>query len=497
MKRSTESPEIADRLATGAAERARRRMGVPEWAGWPGTRGGVWLLSALCLVLVAVLFGVTGSAISRARDGLEVIGRGEGPKVVATADLYFALSDMDAQMANVLLMGSEHSLGDGREAALVRYEQSRKEAGRALLHAAQLAEGGPAEEQNVRAVMDGMNSYENLVAQARLLNDEAGRPAGEPSDEVVRLYRRAGGLMRRDLLPKAYNLTLDSGATVRSTYQRNSSAASVGVALVAGSVTALLAALLGLQLFLRKRFRRRYNVPLAAATAGVLVFGLAAMAMLEQQAALLRTAKEEGLDSVLALSRARAISTGMNADQSRWLMDPGRAGAYEQTFLEDAQMVLFLVPRDSDVPGDLESYTAEVAEAVPDHTDYPGRMLGLLGEEIRAGGVEGREEVQRQTLRDYSAYLQADRRMRELAENGRIAEAVDAHMSGEDSVEDLFDRYERSLIRLTALHKNTFDTAVAEAGAGLRGWDAALLGACLGVAALVVLGVRPRLAEYR
>ncbi|WP_186356110.1 hypothetical protein [Streptomonospora sp. PA3] len=497
MKRSTEAPEIADRLATRAADRARRRMGLPPWVGRPGTRGRLWLLSALCLVLTGVLFAVTGSAISRAREGLEVIGRGEGPKVVATADLYFALSDMDAQMANVLLMGSEHSLGDGREYALIRYEQRRAAATDALLHAAQLAAGDPVEEENVRAVMEGMNRYENLVAQARLLNDEAGRPAGEPPDEVVELYRRAGELMRQDILPKAYNLTLDSGATVRSTYEENSAAASVGTALVAAAATALFAALIALQLFLRKRFRRRYNLPLAAATAGVVVLGLGAIGMLEQQAALLRTAKEDGLASVLSLSRAHAISTGMNADQSRWLMDPGRAHTYEQNFLEDAETVLFLVPENGHLPGDLESYTGEVAKAVPDPTAYPGKTLGLLGEEIRPGGVEGREEVQRETLRFYSAYLEADQEMRKLAEEGRIGAAVDAHMSGQDSVEDVFDRYERSLVQLTALHRNTFDTAVAEAEAGLRGWDAALLGSCLGFAALVVLGVRPRLAEYR
>ncbi|GAA4942652.1 protein kinase G-activating protein GlnX [Streptomonospora halophila] len=497
MKRSVEAPEIADRLATRAADRARALVGLPPWLGRPGTRGWVWLLSALCLVLTGVLFAATGSAIARAREGLDIIGSGEGPKVVATADLYFALSDMDAQMANVLLMGAEHSLGDGRAAALVRYEQRRSDAGEALLHAAQLAEGDGTEEENVRAVMEGMNRYEHLVAQAQLISDEAGRPAGSPPEEVVRLYRQAGELMRRDLLPKAYNLTLDSGATVRSTYQENSSASSVGIALVAAAATALLASLVALQIFLRRRFRRRYNLPLAAATAGVLVLGLAAIGMLEEQAAHLRSAKVDGLDSVLSLSRARAISTGMNADQSRWLMDPGRAVTYEQNFLEDARMVVLLVPEGSEPPGDLEGYTAEVADTVPDHTAYDGRMLGLLGGEIRSGGVEGREEVQRRTLRDYSAFLRADQRMRSLAEDGRIGAAVDAHMSGEESVEDFFDRYERSLVQLTALHINTFDTAVADARAGLRGWDAVLLGACLGFAALVVLGVRPRLAEYR
>ncbi|WP_461002374.1 hypothetical protein [Streptomonospora sediminis] len=497
MKHSSDRPEIADRLATTAADRARHRMGLPSWVTRPGTRERVWLLSTLCLVLTGLLFATAQTALSSAREGLEVIGGGEGPKVVATADLYFALSDMDAQMANVLLMGSQHSLGDGREAAMVRYEQRRADANRALLHAAQLAEGDRVEELNVRAVMDGVNTYERLAAEARLLNDEQSGPAGQPSDEVVELYRRAAEVMQRDLLPKAYNLTLDSGATVRSTYEEKSAAASQGLALVAAATAALSGALLWLQLFLRNRFRRRYNLPLAAATAGVLLLGLGTVSTLEQQSALLRTAKEEGLDSMLALSRARAISTGMNADQSRWLMDPTRAHAYEQNFLDDAKTVLFLVPEQGRPPGDLDSYTAEVADAVRDHTDYPGQVLGLLGQEVHTGGIEGREEAQQRTLQTYTAFLRADQEMRELAADGDIEAAVDAHMSGEDSVEDLFGQYERSLVRLTALHSNTFDSAVAEAEDGLLGWDTALTAGCLAFAALLVLGVRPRLAEYR
>ncbi|MBV2365164.1 hypothetical protein ACFPZ0_26640 [Streptomonospora nanhaiensis] len=475
----------------------RRGRARPRWLRRLGTRGRLRLLTVLCLSLVAALFAATYVALERARDGLDVIGEGEGRKVVETANLYFALSDMDAQMANVLLLGGDHDLGTGRDAALERYDERRATANRALLHAAQLAEGDRVEEETVWAVMDGMNRYERLVAEARLLNDADDDPAGPPSDEVIALYRKAAELMRRDLLPKAYNLTLESGATVRSTYEANSAAATAGIGLVAAAAAALLAALVVLQVFLRRRFRRRYNAWLGLATAGVLVMGLASVAMLQRQSVLLRTAKEEGLESVLALSRARAISTGMNADQSRWLMDPDNAATYEQNFLEDAQTVVFLVPEDGDIPGNLHGYTTEVTAAVPRHDDYPGRMLGLLGEEVATGGGEGETRALRRTLRTYAAFLRADERMRAIAREGDTAAAVDAHITGPDSVEAVFADYEEALIDLTRLHMSTFDTSVATARDDLAGWNHAVVAACGAFALLIALGVRPRLAEYR
>ncbi|MDA0565091.1 hypothetical protein LG943_12280 [Streptomonospora sp. S1-112] len=496
---TTDRAGTGPRRAGGASEEAppapRRRR--PRWPRRPGTRGRLRLLAALALALVAALFAATHLALERARDGLDVIGHGEGRKVVATADLYFALSDMDAQMANVLLLGAEHDLGAGRDAALERYGDRRADANRALLHAAQLAAGDPVEEQNVWAVMDGMNTYERLVAEARLLNDADDDPAGPPSQDVIERYREAADLMRRDLLPKAYNLTLDSGATVRSTYEENSAAATAGIGLVAAAAAALVAVLVVLQLFLRRRFRRRHNIPLALATAGVLVLGLAAVAMLQRQSELLRSAKEDGLESVLALSRARAISTGMNADQSRWLMDPEHAATYEQNFLEDAQTVVFLVPEDGDVPGNLRGYTTEVTAAVPRHDDYPGRMLGLLGEEIATGGGEAETRAQQRTLRTFAAFLRADERMRDIAREGDTAAAVDAHITGPDSVEAVFADYEEALIDLTDLHLTTFDSSVDQAEDHLAGWNAGVIAACGAFALLIAAGVRPRLAEYR
>src|ERR1700737_4855229 len=91
-----------------------------------------WQLLAILLTLGAT-FTLAGAAIGDARSGLSVVGHGSGPQAVATAQLYFALSDMNAQVSQVLLIGREHQLGTGRTAALNRYGQDRDQADQAAL----------------------------------------------------------------------------------------------------------------------------------------------------------------------------------------------------------------------------------------------------------------------------------------------------------------------------------------------------------------------------
>src|SRR5690606_938468 len=130
------------------------------------------------------------------------------------------------------------TLGRGRQDALQRYEQRRAEASRALLQAAELATGDETEERTVRAVLDGLGRYERLASQAILLDEQAQHAAGPPPAQVIELYRRATDLMRLDLLPKAYNLTLESGTIVRRTYEEESNAVQTGRLLVGAAGTA-------------------------------------------------------------------------------------------------------------------------------------------------------------------------------------------------------------------------------------------------------------------
>ncbi|MFC6878962.1 hypothetical protein [Actinomadura yumaensis] len=469
---------------------ARRPTGVARLL--PRTVSGRvrTLAGAAVLVLVAVL-AIAWSAIANARDGVRVIGHDAGPQVVTTGDLYFQLTDMDAQLANALLNGA----GAGRDQALARYDQDRRKAGDALLKAANLADEATekstqkgaekgTEEATARDLLDAFVRYERLAGQALLTDQRSERGAGPVRDEAMTLYRQATDLMKLDLLPKAYNLTLDNGTLVRHTYESKKSAVQTGRAWTLGVGALLLIVLVALQLYLAARFRRLLNPALAVATLGALALTAAAGVVLTGQTDHLRKAKEDGFDSMLALSRARAIGVSANADQTRFLLDPDRADTYEQVFLSKSQSVLYLAA------GNLKAYNDALQKSAQEERP---KILGFLGDERAHSSLPGQPRAFAKVVDDWRRYQRDDRTIRNLASSGQRAQAVAARAASARA----FTAYDASLNELVAIHRTAFDGAVAEADDGTSGWYAVLPVAGLVIAALVLLGVRPRLTEYR
>jgi hypothetical protein len=462
-----------------------RRGGVARVVRIRTLPGRIRAIAFLSVLAVAAMFTVSWFAVQDARDGLRVIGHDAGPQVVATGDLYFALSDMDAQLAAVLLMGREQNLGAGRVKALQVYDQRRSEAHRALLQGSNLARNDPAEQQTARSVLDALGRYEQLAGQALQLDQQQGHAAGPPSADVGKLYREATDLMKLDVLPKAYNLTLDNGTTVRRTYESEHSAVLTGRAwvLLAGAV--LLFVLIALQVYLALHFRRLVNPVLALATLATLLLVAVTVGVLTSQAAHLRKAKEDGFDSVLSLSRARAISNNANADETRYLLDPGLADTYEQVYLDKSQEILY-VPA-----GNLSTYYKQLDQRVAAHTGF----LGFLGAEAQHVTLPGQSPALDRSLQGYQGVQHDDARLRSLATSpgGRHA-AIVLRM---DTASRDFASYDQALVSLTAIHQKAFADAIQAGDDGLRGWSVGLPLAAVVLVVLILVGVRPRLSEFR
>ncbi|WP_255205227.1 hypothetical protein [Actinomadura sp. BRA 177] len=451
----------------------------------------------LCLAALVALLAVLSVAIGNARDSVQTIGHDAGPQVVATGTLYFALSDMDAQVSNILLIGREHDLGIGYDESLRVYEKRRAEADAAAVQAAQLAGRDPALKRTVQEVLDGLGKYERLVGQAMQLDAQSNHAPGELPDQVIDAYRQATDLMKLQLLPKAYNITLDSGAHVRQSYETKRSAVLTGRTWVAITGLIVLLLLIATQLYLARTFRRVLNPALVLATLATVVLTAVGAGLLTAHAGHIKTAKEDGFDSILQLSRARAISHSAFADESRYLLDPGRADTYEQTYLDKSLSVIY--PDLGDKPINLESYYAgleqKVAPYKPGQDDVP--FLGFFGDEARTVD-EGREaDALAKTLQAYRTVQRNDQRMRQLASSGDRAGAIDVRMGRTSGAIRDFGAFDAALSALTAVHQDAFDEAIKDADGGLRGWNAVPPAGAAVIALLVLAGVRPRLAEFR
>ncbi|MDL4773675.1 MULTISPECIES: hypothetical protein [Thermomonosporaceae] len=458
--------------------------------------GRIRAFVVVILIAIVALLAVLAAAIGNARDSVQTIGHDAGPQVVATGTLFSALSDMDAQVASVLLIGREHDLGIGHDGALGVYERRRSEAGAAAVQAAQLAGRDPHLRQRVQAVIDGLGRYERLVGEAMVLDRQSAHAAGEPPKQVVDTYRRATDLMRLELLPQAYNLTLDSGAAVRQTYETKRTAVLTGRAWVALTGVLVLLLLLAAQVYLARGFRRLVNPALALATVAALALVGAGFAELSAQAGHIKKAKMYGFDSVLALSRARAISNSAFADESRYLLDPGKADTYEQTYLDKSLAVIY--PDLGDKPVNLESYYAGLEQQAgsyrPGKGDAP--FLGFFGDEASTVRPGREADALGRTLQAYRAVQRNDQRIRQLAGSGDRTGAIKLRMDRDRTIRD-FNAYDAALRSLTALHQGAFDSAIEAGDGGLRAWRVLPPAAALVIAALTVAGVRPRLAEFR
>jgi hypothetical protein len=491
VERPTADPTAQSPAEAPAPRAAARAVALGGRLAPHSVPGRVRAYAAAALLAVLALFAVTAAAIENARSGVETIGHDAGPQVVATSDLFFALSDMDAQVATVLLIGRETDLGTGRRVALDRYEQRRAAAGRAITQAAQLAGDDQTQQETVRSVITGMGRYERLVGEALTLDQQADHAAGPPPKQVIDLYRQATDLMKLELLPKAYNLTLDSGTVVRKTYEDKRSAVLTGRIWVVLTGLVLIGVLVAAQLFMARRFRRMINPALALATLGTLVLVAMSFGLLSGLAGHLRTAKLDGFDSVLALSRARAISNSAFADESRFLLDPGRADTYEQVYLDKAQTILYLPA------GNLDKYYARLDENVGGFRTDRFPFLGLFGDEARSYQRDHATRSFPAALAAYYRVQQDDKTMRTLVSAGKSREAITTRMNRTSgSIQD-FDAYDAALTRLTAEHSRIFDQAIKSGDDTLSGWNVLLPGAAIVVALLVLVGVRPRLAEYR
>ncbi len=507
------APAVAGSGTTGGAPRPR----VPSTGDgpWPAVvpqrlpgrlrlllGGGRWntpslvrALTALCLAALLLLAAVAATVLGGARDSIDAIGHRAAPQAVRASDLYFALSDMDAQAANLLLVGAAPEDLAKRSPVHDLYEQRRTQADTDLQQAAEGDGGDPAGHRAVATVLAQLGRYEALVARSDLLESQAKAQPGQPPADALQAYQQATGLLREQLLPAADQVAGSNEATVNRDYagQRSDLAAGWWWLLATGLLALL--ALAGLQYLLTTRFRRLVNPPLAVATlltAAGLVYALALASAADHQ---LVVAKSNAYDSVIALSRARAVAYDSNADESRYLSDPSRAADYEQSFFDKTQSIVRI---DGALLG---TYDSRLDGVVATHRENPAdvRFGGYLGDELRNVTFPGEQEAADRVLTTFQAYQKDDAAIRGLNSVGRLTEAIafDTGTAPGQSNAD-FDLLSTAFGDVIGINQRAFDHAVSQADGDLGPAAAAAAAALLLAAlALTAAGVRPRLREYR
>ena len=472
----------------GVGWRRRRHHG----ASW-STPARIWAGAVAALVLACCLAAVIAVLFGRLDGEFQSIGNRQVPEVDAATGMYFSLNDMDAQVANVLLVGGNASLAADRADDLAIYGSDRATADQDLQQATVTEADDASAQRDLRSVLDRVGQYEALAADALLTSQQAGGSAGRPPAASVGYYQQATDLMQTAILPEVGSLTSVSSSEVNTTYQAGLTTARTGIVVVIIVGVLLVAAAVALQLYLMARCRRMINPALVAATVIAIALVATTVAQLSAEAGHLRVAKQEAFDSIIALTQARAVSYDANADESRYLVDPGRAAQYQQAFLVKSEQI-------ADVgPVGIFGYDAALAADVRayGHDNADVRFGGYLGAEFRNITFPGERAAAVRTLLAYQVYERDDRVLRALAKsNVPAAVAFDIGTAATQS-DGAFNRYDAALSSVIAINSRAFTAAIA-GGQGGAGWDVGFpAGAAVILALLLLAGVLPRLAEYR
>ncbi|MFF4508892.1 hypothetical protein [Streptomyces sp. NPDC001401] len=469
-----------------AARAALRRR---YWASVPARLRLLRAATVLLAGTLAVLLLVAGLTTLGTWSS---VAERDAPRTTSAADLDLALNDMDAQAANILL--SNGDAGRGRlqtpyEKAVGFYGDARREIGHDLRTLAVAAQDSRADEKTVESLTDGFAEYQELIGRALENDGHRGGKAAALAD-----YRRATDLLRSQLLPAARTLVASNNAAFDAEYSSARSGLGTQLAAVLALGVLLLAVLGVLQWYLARRFRRILNPGALAATVCTLVAVILGAQMLSVSADRLRVARHDAFDSVVALSRARAIAYDANADESRYLLDPQRRGQYADAFLAKSQQLYGIKG------ATLSTYDSQLATSwqayESDHHDL--RFTGEFRRELDNITFPGERAAAEKTVQTYAVYQRDDRRIRALLAAGKEQEAVQFCMGWEAGTSNAhFGAWMAALDKVAGINRAHFTSSVSagrsEVG-GLLPWAGGLLCAAMVLAAL---GLRPRLAEFR
>ncbi|MFF0437426.1 hypothetical protein ACFYU9_35030 [Streptomyces sp. NPDC004327] len=411
---------------------------------------------------------------------------------MSAADLNLALNDMDAQAVNSLLANGD--AGKGRMAvpydkAIQLYDETREGVSRDLRTLGVAADGDTEAEHTVERLTADFARYQEFIGRA-LESDT--RTGGKP--DAIENYRTADDLLTQRLLPEARTLVDGTNRQFEDAYAAERSGLGAQAALLVALGVVLLAVLALLQWYVARRFHRILNFGLLAATVCALLSVVLGSQVLKADSEQLRVARRDAFDSVVALSRARAIAYDANADESRYLLDRDHRAAHEAAFLAKSQSLYGMKG------ADLASYESRLGETWKayreDHEDK--RFTGEFRRELDNITFPGERAAAERTVEAYAVYQRDDHTVRSLVAAGREQEAVVFGISWEPGKSNAhFGAWMKALDDVTAINSRAFDTAADDGRNKLTGRLPRAVAGLIAAAVLAALGLRPRLAEFR
>ena len=207
---------------------------------------------------------------------------------------------------------------------------------------------------------------------------------------------------------------------------------------------------------------------------------------------------------MLALSEATATSAGINSDESRWLLArnyPEQLGEYENSFLRGENEIAD-VPNGSsvtDYAGSLDGQRFATEVKGVDQTRLTPNSS--FGKEFTNLTFPGEADQALAAFNAYYDYIKDDAKLRAMPmdPNEKLKAAInfDADADTPGSSDQAFTAYSKALGDVIATNAAHLESSMPATKNGIGTWIWLPYLLSLLLIGLTVLGMRPRLTEYR
>jgi hypothetical protein len=405
------------------------------------------VLIAAVVVASALCFGVIATGAERSRvQAAQAVRTQTEPLLVQAATMYTALSDANATATTTFLRG-----GLEPPALRARYLQDLRVASDSLATLTREVGGSADTRTAVRTVTEQLPVYSGLVETARA-NNRQGFPVG------AAYLRNASQLLTATILPNADRLYAIESSRLSAGYSTGMGALALVILILA--VVVSLGLLILAQVYVARLSRRNLNLGMLLATGVLVAVSIWAVAgLIREQNALARGRRSS--DSVEVLSATKVLFSRAQSDQS-----------------------LTLVNRGSDETDPTDFRVVMRALAPP---------RGLLGEVTALARGAGTTAAANRLVTSFVGYRVQTAQVAALEKSGQLSEAI----KRASSVSSIADRLNRGLAAQIAGAQARFALDAAGATSALSGLSFAIPVLSIFAAALALIGLRPRLGEYR
>jgi hypothetical protein len=427
--------------------------------------------AALTLIVGAALFwAVTTPLFSDLYSAVRTVGRDTVPSIVAAEKMNVALADINTSFANAILAKDDDS-----KPSWHTIKENSDAVSHALITAGENVTYGAEEEDPIYAIASNLPVYFRLLGEAR------SRMQTDPLPDT----RAASDLMQKTIIPAGFALDEANFRHLTASYEQHRAYRSGAWMVLLLPIAVLGSLLIAVQLDLARRMRRLINVPLLGATTLLAVCGGYLIFIFASTGEELRAAKQDSFDSVHALWKARAVAYDANAEESLYLLESGALQAQHEAafFGKSAQLLSGLPPAEA------------LARAA---TGRFQDIKGFIGVELNNITYPGEREAALDLLQTFVAYVEIDRKIRDLERAGRHTEALALCVGTAPGQSDwAFARFDAALLKVLDINERAFTRQIERAFAYLAWVQWALGFVALAVAALCWLGLQPRIREYR